>query len=219
VPLVPARCAPVLFLLALTSFAAPDPCIFAFGARETLRQLTGPHFLSAGVAAWHVVRARIHLHEYRCGNYFYFYRISRGETKGFIPFCRIYSMGIGRYMAKELAKELDSKSREFFEFVMPAIDMAEDGNELAVVIDCPGFAKKDISLRIAGNILSISAKREQEESLGTVYYRHRPLKIDKKIILPISVKEDEKIVGKATYENGVVTLRIPIPKSTNIPIA
>jgi HSP20 family protein len=128
-------------------------------------------------------------------------------------------MGIGRYMAKELAKELDSKSREFFEFVMPAIDMAEDGNELAVVIDCPGFAKKDISLRIAGNILSISAKREQEESLGTVYYRHRPLKIDKKIILPISVKEDEKIVGKATYENGVVTLRIPIPKSTNIPIA
>ena len=128
-------------------------------------------------------------------------------------------MGIGRYMAKELAKELDSKSREFFEFVMPAIDIVEDGNELAVVIDCPGFAKKDISLRIAGNILSISAKREQEESLGTIYYRHRPLKIDKKIVLPISVKEDEKIVGKATYENGVVTLRIPIPKSTNIPIA
>lgn len=122
-------------------------------------------------------------------------------------------------MAKELAKELDSKSREFFEFVMPAIDMAEDGNELVVVIDVPGFAKKDISLRIAGNILSISAKREQEESLGTVYYRHRPLKIDKKIVLPISVKEEEKIVGKATYENGVVTLRIPIPKSTNIPIA
>lgn len=128
-------------------------------------------------------------------------------------------MGIGRYMAKELARELDSKSREFFEFVMPAIDMAEDGNELVVVIDVPGFAKKDISLRIAGNILSISAKREQEESLGTVYYRHRPLKIDKKIVLPISVKEEEKVVGKATYENGVVTLRIPIPKSTNIPIA
>jgi HSP20 family molecular chaperone IbpA len=128
-------------------------------------------------------------------------------------------MGIGRYMAKELAKELDNRSREFYEFVMPAIDMAEDGNELVVVIDLPGFAKEDISLRITSNILSISAKREQEESLGTVYYRHRPLKIDKKIVLPISVKEDEKIVGKATYEKGVVTLRIPIPKSTNIPIA
>ncbi|MGI0029262.1 MAG: archaeal heat shock protein Hsp14 [Nitrososphaera sp.] len=127
-------------------------------------------------------------------------------------------MGIGRYMAKELAKELDSKSREFYEFVMPAIDIVEDGSDLVVAIDLPGFAKKDISLRISGNVLSISAKREHDEALGTIYYRHRPAKIDKKIPLPISVKEEEKIVGKATYENGVVTLRIPIPKSTSIPI-
>ncbi|MGH9992581.1 MAG: archaeal heat shock protein Hsp14 [Nitrososphaera sp.] len=127
-------------------------------------------------------------------------------------------MGIGRYMAKELAKELDSKSREFYEFVMPAIDIVEDGSDLLVAIDLPGFAKKDISLRISGNVLSISAKREHDEALGTIYYRHRPAKIDKKIPLPISVKEEEKIVGKATYENGVVTLRIPIPKSTSIPI-
>ncbi len=127
-------------------------------------------------------------------------------------------MGIGRYMAKELARELDSKSREFYEFVMPAIDVVEEGSDLVVVIDLPGFAKKDISLRLTGNILSINAKRDQGESLGTSYYRHRPLKIDKKIVLPISVKEEEKVVGKATYDNGVVSLRIPIPKSTNIPI-
>lgn len=127
-------------------------------------------------------------------------------------------MGIGRYMARELARELDSKSREFYEFVMPAIDIAEEGSDLVVTIDLPGFAKKDINLRITGNVLSISAKREQAEALGIVYYRHRPAKIDKRIILPISVKEEEKVVGKATYENGVVTLRIPIPKVTNIPI-
>ncbi|MGI0024808.1 MAG: Hsp20/alpha crystallin family protein, partial [Nitrososphaera sp.] len=82
-------------------------------------------------------------------------------------------MGIGRYMAKELAKELDSKSREFYEFVMPAIDIVEDGSDLLVAIDLPGFAKKDISLRISGNVLSISAKREHDEALGTIYYRHR----------------------------------------------
>jgi HSP20 family molecular chaperone IbpA len=127
-------------------------------------------------------------------------------------------MGIGRYMARELGKELDSKSREFYEFVMPAIDIVEDGSDLVVAIDLPGFAKKDINLRITGNVLSINAKREQGEALGTVYYRHRPTKIDKKVMLPISVKEDDKVVGKATYENGVVTLKIPIPKSTNIPI-
>jgi HSP20 family protein len=101
---------------------------------------------------------------------------------------------------------------------MPAIDIAEEGSDLVVTIDLPGFAKNDINLRITGNVLSISAKREQAEALGTVYYRHRPAKIDKRIILPISVKEEEKVVGKATYENGVVTLRIPIPQVTNIPI-
>ncbi len=127
-------------------------------------------------------------------------------------------MGIGRYMARELTKELDNRSREFYEFVLPAIDMIEDGNDLVVTIDLPGFAKKDINLRINGNVLTINAKRDPEEALGTVHYRHRPAKIDKKILLPLSVKEEDKIVGKATYENGVVTLKIPIPKSTNIPI-
>jgi len=128
-------------------------------------------------------------------------------------------MGIGQYMARELIKEIESKSREFYEFVMPAIDMVEDGNDLKIKIDLPGFAKKNINLRIVDNILSINAKREQEENLGTVYYRHRPLHIDKRITLPISIKdEDQVVVGTAKYEDGVVTLRIPIPKSSNIPI-
>lgn len=123
-------------------------------------------------------------------------------------------------MARELAKELDGRSREFYEFVMPAIDIIEEGNDLVVTIDLPGFAKKDINLRIIGNILYITAKREQAEPVGTVYYRHRPLKIDKRVLLPISFKEEkeEKVEGKAKYENGIVTLRIPMPKSTNIPI-
>ena len=128
-------------------------------------------------------------------------------------------MGIGGYLARELAKEMEGRSREFYEFVMPAIDIIEEGNDLVVTIDLPGFAKKDINLRIIGNILYITAKKEQTEPLGTVYYRHRPLKIDKRVLLPLSFKEEEeKVEGRATYENGVVTLRIPIPKSTNIPI-
>jgi HSP20 family protein len=86
------------------------------------------------------------------------------------------------------------------------------------MIDLPGFAKKDIKLRIIENILSINAKKEPEENLGTVYYRHRPIRLDKKVVLPISVNDDGKVVGTAKYTDGVVTLRIPIPKSSNIPI-
>jgi len=101
---------------------------------------------------------------------------------------------------------------------MPAIDMFEDGNELVIKIDLPGFAKKDINLRIIENVLSINAKREAEENLGTVYYRQRPNYIDKKVPLPFSISDDEKVIGTAKYVDGVITLKIPIPKSSNIPI-
>jgi len=128
-------------------------------------------------------------------------------------------MGFGQYMTKEIMKELGNRSREFYEFVMPAIDMVEDGNDLIVIIDLPGFAKKDIKLRIIENILSISASREPEENLGTIYYRHRPTRLDKKVVLPISINDDNGVVGTAKYADGIVTLRIPIQKSNNIPIA
>jgi HSP20 family protein len=127
-------------------------------------------------------------------------------------------MGFAEYMAKEFMKELGNRSREFYEFVMPAIDMFEDGNELVVTVDLPGFAKKDIKLRIIGNVLSISAKREPEENLGTVYYRQRPNYIDKKVPLPFSISDDEKVIGTAKYVEGVISLKIPIPKSSSIPI-
>lgn len=127
-------------------------------------------------------------------------------------------MGFAEYMAKEFVKELGNRSKEFYEFIMPAVDMFEDGNELVVAVDLPGFAKKDIKLRIIGNVLSINAKREPEENFGTVYYRQRPNYIDKKVHLPFSVSDDEKVIGTAKYIEGVINLKIPIPKSSSIPI-
>jgi HSP20 family protein len=130
-------------------------------------------------------------------------------------------MGFGQYMAKELMRELGNKSREFFEFVMPALDMYEDGSDLVILIDLPGFSKQDISLRILENVLSISAKRQRNESTstGTVYFQQRPLHINKKVPLPIKVIEEDQVLGSATYVDGVVTLRIPIPRYNTIPIS
>jgi len=130
-------------------------------------------------------------------------------------------MGLAHYMAEELIREIGNKTREFFEFVMPAIDMYEEGSELVVIIDLPGFSKQDISLRILGNILSINARRqkEQDSSADTIYIQQRPLRINKKVQLPITVTEEDKVLGSATYTNGIVTLRIPIPRYNTIPIS
>lgn len=128
-------------------------------------------------------------------------------------------MGIAQYMAKEFMREISNRSKEFYEFILPPVDMVEDANDLVVMIDLPGFAKKDIKLRIVKNVLSISAIREETENIGTVYYKHRPIQIDKKIPLPIPVSDDDELIaGTAKYQDGVVTLKIPIPNSRNIPV-
>jgi HSP20 family protein len=126
-------------------------------------------------------------------------------------------MGLGYYMVKEVMKEIGSKSREFYEFILPPVDMVSQNDNLIVTIDIPGFDKKDIKLRIHGNILSISAKRETVDE-GTVIWRQRPNVIDKKIRLPIGVKEDEDLSASAKYRDGVLTLTIPIKTGKNITI-
>src|ERR687892_1241424 len=129
-------------------------------------------------------------------------------------------MGIAEYVGCELSRELDKRSQEFYEFVMPAIDMYEDVNNLIIEIDLPGFRKEDINIRIVDNILSVKARRQKAtEPLGIIHYRQRPIKIDKRIVLPISTKDGKRVTATAKYENGVVTLRIPIPTATAVPIA
>ncbi|MEK6877195.1 MAG: archaeal heat shock protein Hsp14 [Thermoproteota archaeon] len=126
-------------------------------------------------------------------------------------------MGLVHYMAKEVLKEIGNRSREFYEFVLPPIDIMLDEGTLIVTIDLPGFDKKDIKLRINGNILSINAKRETEHD-GTMVWHQRPHEIDKKIRLPIDVKEGEEAVGSAKYLHGVLTLKIPIKNGKDITI-
>ena len=124
-------------------------------------------------------------------------------------------MGLVRYMAKEVLKEIGNRSREFYEFVLPPIDIMLDEDTLIVTIDLPGFDKKDIKLRINGNILSINAKRETDHD-GTMIWHQRPHEIDKKVRLPIDVKEGEEAVSSAKYLHGVLTLKIPIKNGKDI---
>jgi HSP20 family protein len=118
-------------------------------------------------------------------------------------------MGIVTYMAKEVMKEVNNKSKEFYEFILPPVDIVEDGTDLVVTIDLPGFNKNDINLRINKNVLSIKANKPDTEYMGTVYLRHRPTKIDKRVLLPFAVDDDDEITGTASYADGIVTLRIP----------
>tara|TARA_B100002049_G_scaffold10485_2_gene7501 strand:- start:2632 stop:3030 length:399 start_codon:yes stop_codon:yes gene_type:complete len=123
-------------------------------------------------------------------------------------------------LVKEVIKEIGNKSREFYEFVLPPIDMHLTDESLKIIIDIPGFSKKDIELSLCGDILSIKAEKiMDDEDLKTLISNQRPNRINKKIRLPIEVKEGEEKIESAKYENGVLVLIIPVTKkSKNISI-
>jgi len=120
-------------------------------------------------------------------------------------------MGLVKHVAKEFFKEVDDKSREFFEFVLPPIDLHEENDNLVVTVDIPGFDKNDIRVSINGNVLSISAEKKDNKN-GRTIMKQRPRVIDKKMRLPITVKEGEEKVNSAKYTDGVLTIEIPITK-------
>jgi HSP20 family molecular chaperone IbpA len=121
-------------------------------------------------------------------------------------------------LVREVIKEIGSKSREFYEFVLPPVDMIEEKDNLIIKIDIPGFSKKEIKLSIHENVLSINAKKD-ETITGTIIWKQRPNIIDKKIKLPMRIKEGEEQVNSAKYADGVLTITIPIKNTKkNIPI-
>jgi len=120
-------------------------------------------------------------------------------------------MGLVKHVAKEFFKEIDDKSREFFEFVLPPIDLHEENDNLIVTVDIPGFEKSDIKVSMNSNVLSINAEKKDSKN-GRTIMKQRPRVIDKKMRLPITVKEGEEKVNSAKYVDGVLTIEIPITK-------
>ena len=116
-------------------------------------------------------------------------------------------------LVKEVIKEIGNKSREFYEFILPPVDMYLNEKNLKIVIDIPGFSKEDIKLTLCGDILSIKAQKiTDEKESETLILNQRPDKIDKKIRLPVDIKQGEEKIESAKYENGILVLIIPITK-------
>ena len=116
-------------------------------------------------------------------------------------------------LVKEVIKEIGNKSREFYEFVLPPIDMYRNENNLKVVIDIPGFNKEDIKLTLCEDILSIKAQKIiNEKESESLISNQRPNVIDKKVRLPIDIKQGDEKIESAKYENGILTLIIPVTK-------
>jgi HSP20 family protein len=116
------------------------------------------------------------------------------------------------HLSKEFMREIGVRSRDVYELILPPVDMFEDGSELVVMLDMAGFEKDKIKTRLSEHSLIVNAKRDRVDRDGITYWEQRPLTVHKRIQLPVKVEvdEDDASAVKAKYENGVLTVRLPI---------
>ncbi|HEY2649423.1 MAG TPA: Hsp20/alpha crystallin family protein [Puia sp.] len=94
---------------------------------------------------------------------------------------------------------------------IPAVNIKETTDSYEVEVAAPGMNKKDFTVQLEGNILSISSEKEvNKEQSESVRYTVREFSyqsFSRTFTLQKDVVDTEKIL--ATYEDGVLHLLIP----------
>ena len=96
----------------------------------------------------------------------------------------------------------------------PAVDIFETENEIVVKAELPGVDRKDISLNLENNVLTLKGERKFEKETKEENY-HRIERayggFSRAFSIPATVDE-EKI--RADYQDGI--LRIALPKKEQV---
>lgn len=100
----------------------------------------------------------------------------------------------------------------------PLIDSYELGDDLVFEVDLPGVTLDDLSIRVYDDLLIIEGSRADVHAGAGVMYlcMERYVKTFRRIVkIPVPV---DAAAGKASYVNGVVTIRFPRLKNKFIAI-
>jgi HSP20 family protein len=105
-------------------------------------------------------------------------------------------------------------NRDLSTFVSgPPVDIDDNGNEVTVVAEIPGFDEKDVKIEVEGNRLILRGRKQLEkEDRGNNYYRLARGVTEFTRVLPLPPGVDRDRVT-AKYKNGL--LRIVLPKTEN----
>jgi HSP20 family protein len=106
---------------------------------------------------------------------------------------------------------LSSPARLAAQAWAPDIDVSQQNNELVVRADLPGMKREDVCVDVTDTDITISGERksEQETERGGVYRSERAYgSFFRTIPLPEGAIADQ---AKATFDNGVLEIRMPAP--------
>jgi len=119
-------------------------------------------------------------------------------------------------LVREAGKRLGEVTRAFYETVMPPVDVYEEGSQVVVVADLAGFPKDKVKVRlVGGDELVIEAERDLQTP-ANASIQQRPKRVRRSVKLPAKVKSEGSV---ATYENGVLTVKLPIAESVEIKVS
>ncbi|MCI4434630.1 MAG: Hsp20/alpha crystallin family protein [Thermoplasmata archaeon] len=116
----------------------------------------------------------------------------------------------------DMEKILAERRKGFFESIMPPIDIVEIDGKLVITADLPGLKKEDINVEISSAYLKIQVNRKIDYGeKALVHVRQRPERFYKRILLPVNVDEEK---ASSKYENGVLTVTVPIGKAAKVKV-
>ncbi|MGB5926077.1 MAG: Hsp20/alpha crystallin family protein [Dehalococcoidia bacterium] len=95
------------------------------------------------------------------------------------------------------------------EVTVPALDVYQTPDEVAVKATLPGVKPEDLSIDITGDTLTIRGETKAEEEVKKEDYLYQERwygSFSRSVVLPGGLKTDK---AEATMEDGVLTLTIP----------
>lgn len=91
----------------------------------------------------------------------------------------------------------------------PAMDVAENEDQITVQVDLPGLRADDVTVEVEGDLLTISGERGEQRAGEQEQITHRERRYGAfKRSLRLGDQIDAENVA-ATFENGVLTLVLP----------
>lgn len=93
------------------------------------------------------------------------------------------------------------------------INMYQKNNDLMVECPLPGIRPEDVDVSISGRMLTVRGERKETKEVKQEDYYFREVgagHIFRQIMLPSDVRAEQ---AEATYENGILQLRLPLAKT------
>lgn len=94
----------------------------------------------------------------------------------------------------------------------PSIDVVREENGLVVTAELPGIEPDDIDVSLDNGILTIRGEKSEKKEISEDdrYLRERSYgRFLRRITLPEGIEADTM---KATYDNGVLVIRVAVPE-------